>query len=226
MELEDKSQLLHKQPEWRKFIVINGPPDSGKDTAANFIVSFIRRNAAHLCPMHIKFSEPLKKSAHALFDVFHNWDYYDSKEGRSQKNLANGDFLGLSPREAYIAMHQKILDEMFGPEALGFIMRKRIVRHNSVQVFISSDGGFVDELEPIINLLGQRSVLLIELHAVGKTFEGDNRNYCGEEAKKRWPKITLVRLPNTIGSADDKDLFRILCEGTAKKFLQIEEKDE
>lgn len=212
-------------PPWRKIIVLNGPPGCGKDTAAQYMLSFIRRNATHMAPMHFKFSEPLKRAVHSLYCAFHNWDFYDSKDGAHQKNLASGDFMGLSPREAYIAMSEHYLKVMHGPEALGFLLRKRIIRHNASNVFVISDSGFVDELEPIVKLVGQRNLLVVEIHAANKTFEGDSRGYIGDEAKARWPHVEKRKLPNVFGSQQDKDFFKMLCEGTAKKFLDIEEDD-
>ena len=222
--MEQKDDPLHKATQNRKVIVFNGPPCCGKDTAAAYALSYIRQHAMYLTPMHMKFAEPLKKAAHDLYAVFHNWDYYDSKDGAPVKNMASGDFLGLSPRDAYIEMSNK-LKELHGPSALGYIMRKRMVRHNSVGCFITSDGGFVDELEPLVSLLGQRNVLVVEIHAVDKTFVGDSRGYVGNDVQMRWPKVTVKKLPNTIGTLEDKEFFKMLVEGTVKGWLGIEEKD-
>lgn len=209
----------------RKIILFNGPPRCGKSLGADYVASFIRRNAPYMHPCILDFAEPLKRAAHALYCAFHRWDYYDTKEGASQKGLASGDFLGLSPREAYIALSEEYLKEKHGVEVLGFLMKKRICREKWSQTAVIPNCGFIDELKPLIDLVGQRNILIIEVHAAGKTFEGDSRRYVGDEVKERWPHITTVRLPNVFGGKEDKDFFRILCEGTVKKFLKIEEKE-
>lgn len=213
---------LHKPPEFRKVIVFNGPPDVGKDTAANYVRSFVQINAPYYYPRHMKFSEPLKRAAHAIYDTFHGWEHYDSRDGRPQKGMSNGDFLGLSPREAYIAMHEKYLKIMHGDDALGWILRKRIVRQNNTKLIVLSDSGFPEELHPIINLVGERNTLIVELHMAGKTFEGDSRSYIGDAIKATHPKVEVRKLANPFG---EKDLFKMLCEGIAKNFLKIEEKE-
>lgn len=225
MSTNDLDNPFRKEPDWRKLIVFNGPPESGKDTAAETVRSFVQVNAPYMMPRHMKFAEPLKKAAHSLYGAFHSWDFYDSREGRDQKNVPNGDFLGLSPREAYIAMHQEYLDKMHGPKSLGFILKKRMIRENSTQLFVLSDSGFVDELEPIIDLIGQRGTMIVELHAVGCSYEGDSRNYIGDTAQKRWPMISVKKLSNVIGTKDDLAMFKMLCQGLTKNFLRIEEKD-
>lgn len=220
-----EDEYLRKAPEWRKIILFNGPPRCGKSYGSDCVMSFVRRNAAWTNPRLIDAAEPLKKAAHALYCSFHSWDYYDSKDGAHLKSLASGDFLGLSPREAYIAMSETLLKPLHGPEVLGFIMRKRITRESSSKIFVCPNSSFVPELKPLIDLFGQRNVMIIEVHAADKTFEGDSRGYVGDKAKELYPHMHLVKLPNVFGSPDDKELFKVLCEGAAKKFLKIEEKE-
>lgn len=214
---------FHRDPVTRKVIIFNGPPGAGKDFASDAVRSYIQINAPWMKPTHIKFSEPLKRAAHALYAAFHSWDYYDSKDGRPQKGASNGDFLGLSPREAYIEMFNK-LAELHDSRALGFIMRKRMVRSNFNSVFVMSDGGRVDDLRPVIDLVGERNVLIIEIHTVGANWDGDNRTYIGNNVLADYPNVTVMKLPNTIGDREDRDIFRMLCQGAVKKFLNIEEK--
>jgi hypothetical protein len=218
--MEQKDDPLHKPPEFRRLIVINGPPRVGKDTAQQYISRYVREHMPFSRPMTVKLSEPLKRAAHALYNVFHNWDYYDG-EGKSQKGLAVGDFLGLSPRQAYIEMSNKLI-EMHGPEVLGFLARKVIVRHNSTSVFIV-DCGMVEELRPLINLVGQRGTCVIEIHAADRSFENDSRGYIADKAKAEFPHITTFKIPNVFGDAADKEFFRVMCEGAVKKFLGIRE---
>lgn len=219
-----KDNPMHRDPERRKVIIFNGPPGSGKDTGSEALRSFVQIHAPYLKPTHMKFSEPLKRAAHALYAVFHNWDYYDTKEGAPYKNMSSGDFLGLSPREAYIEMFRK-LAELHDERALGFVMRKRIVRNNFNSVVICSDGGRLADLEPVINLVGQRNILVVEVHATGITWDRDIRHYIGAEVQEKFPHVQVIKLPNTIGTREDKELFKMLCQGVAKKFLGIEERE-
>lgn len=221
----NEDEFVRKPPEWRKIVLFNGPPQCGKSFGSDCVMSFVRRNAVWTNPRMMDFAEPLKKAAHALYCSFHGWDYYDTKEGAPHKSLPNGDFLGLSPREAYIGLSEDYMKAKHGDEVMGFILKKRITRESSSKVFVVPNSGFVSELQPLIDLFGQRNVLIIEVHAAEKTFAGDSRGYIGDAAKILYPHISVVKLPNVFGNQDDKDFFKMLCEGTVKKFLKIEEKE-
>ena len=45
------------------------------------------------------------------------------------------------------------------------------------EIAVDSSTGFVEELPPLIERLGQENILLIRVHREGATFEGDSRNY-------------------------------------------------
>lgn len=216
---------LHKPPEWRKIIYFNGPPQVGKSYGADAMRSFVQINAPYLQPRHLDQAEPLKKAAHALFDAFHSWDYYDTREGAPLKSQGCGDFLGMSPREAYISMSEEYLKPKFGDAALGFLLRKRVVRYNGTQFFVVSNCGFVPELEPIIDLFGQRNVMILEVHSAGRDFSNDSRGYVGDQVKNLYPHVHVKKLPNVIGTQEDKEFFKMMCEGIVKNFLKIEERE-
>ena len=210
----------------QKLIVFNGPPDCGKDTASDAVRSYIQIHATWMKPIHMKFSEPLKQGAHALYSAFHNYDFYD-KDGRHDKNAPSGDFLGLTPRQAYIEMFNA-LERLHGPEVLGYIMRKRLVRNSFHSVVVCSDGGRMGDLSPVIAHVGEHNVLIVEIHATGVTFEThkDIRSYIGDEVKAKFPGVTVKRIPNKIGDRSDREIFRMLCQGVAKNWLDITEKED
>lgn len=207
----------------QKIIVFNGPPDCGKDTASDAVRSYIQIHATWMRPTHMKFAEPLKQGAHALYSAFHNYDYYDN-DGRREKNNPSGDFLGLSPRQAYIEMFNA-LERLHGPEALGYIMRKRLVRNSFNSVVVCSDGGRLGDLAPVIEHVGQKNVLIVEIHATGVT-EWDNRCYIGDDVQAMYPDVTVKKIPNKIGGRSDREIFRMLCQGVAKNWLDITEKED
>jgi hypothetical protein len=222
---EDKENPFDKAISARKIILFNGPPRCGKSLGAAFVANFVRDNSDWMKPEVMDFAEPLKKAAHALFCAFHDWGYYDRPDGESQKSLASGDFLGLSPREAYIALSEDFLKPKFGEAVIGYLMRKRICRSKWSHVVVIPNSGFIEELAPLVDLVGQRNIMVIEVHMAGKTFEGDSRGYIGDLVKLRWPHVNVMKLPNVFGDKEDKAFFRMLCEGAVKKFLKIEEKE-
>lgn len=225
-ETETKEQdPWQKSIDSRKIILFNGPSRCGKSLGSAFVANFVRAHTNEKIET-FDFAEPLKKAAHALFCAFHGWSYYDTREGESQKGMASGDFLGMSPREAYISLSEEYLKPKFGPDALGFLMKKRIARSKWSRIVIIPNCGFIPELKPLIDLVGQRNVLIIEVHAANKTFEGDSRRYVGDEAKELWPHISVMKIPNVFGDQGDRDFYKMLCEGAVKKFLKIKEEGD
>lgn len=209
----------------KKLIILNGPPGSGKTTGALAICGYISKHAAYMQPRHFQIAEPLKKGAHALVEAFDSWDHFDKPLNASLKDRPSGDYLGLTPRELYIKLGT-FMTTVFGDEVQGMIMRKRLHRAQGCMVGVISDGGFVPEVNNLIEYATPENVLIIELHSIGCTFDNDSRNYIGDELKQLHPEITVRRIHNEKGDQADLELFRIYCMGAAKGFLKIEEKQE
>lgn len=208
----------------RYVIAFNGPPGVGKDTASMAICALIGERAPWLEVRHMKISAPLKAATHALFGAFHSPEYYDG-EGRALKDLASGDFLGMSPREAYISLSEEYAKKI-NPAFFGYIARKAMVASRNTRLFIFSDAGFPIEWGPIIEYVGEKNFLLVQLYATGKDFSQDSRGYIGEELKAMFPGITVTNVNNTIGDKQDRELFRVFAQGAALNFLRHEVREE
>jgi hypothetical protein len=216
-----------KQDTLKRYVIaFNGPPHAGKDTASNAVCKVVRERAPWMQVRHVKMSEPLKKSVHTLFCAFHSPDFYDLPENAAQKDLPCGDFFGLTPREAYIAMSEELLKKIAGPAALGYLARKQMSRMSGARIFVFSDGGFVDEWQPIIDYVGEENIMVVEIHAADKSFVNDSRGYIGDELKVRFPKLRLVKLNNTFGGEEDREMFKVFAQGAAINFLRHEMKEE
>lgn len=203
----------------KKAIIINGPPGSGKDTAVRAIQSMIALEGRWMTAKHNKFSEGMKKAVHALYGLFHS---PEALENERLKDKPHSDLFGATPREEYIAMFH-YLEQRHGPAVLGKLMEQEMRRQTKIDVHLLSDGGRADEIWPIISYIGAKNLCIIEIHARGKTFKDDIREYIGNKIKNMQPKITLVKVPNQISDDPlDLELFRGLVQGVAKKFLGIE----
>lgn len=153
-----------------KIILLNGPPGSGKDTAANF---FHDEYGAY----HTKFAKALKEATHALYGLGALPDDFFE----STKNKPNAVFFGLSPRQAYIKVSEELVKPALGQRFFGEVMRetcKRAVADGN-EVIVISDSGFAEEAQPLIREFGVANVRLLQIHAEarGCTFEGDSRSY-------------------------------------------------
>lgn len=207
----------------KKVIIFNGPPYCGKDTGALAVVSYVNKHAPWIKARMDKMSETMKNAVHAMFELVHSPEHSD-KVGT--KDTPYTQMLGKTPREVYISISEDWMKPVFGKDVFGRIMVNRMMRHPSIGLHVFSDGGFADEWTPIIEYVGAKNVLVVQVSATDKTFEGDSRGYVGEQLQAKHPKVQLVRIHNDISSdPTDRELYRLLCCGAAKRFLKLEHED-
>jgi hypothetical protein len=163
-----------------KIILLNAPPQAGKDTAATFLVK-------HLNARHFKMSEPLKRCAHALLSLGEQtWMRYNDN-GKDERSPA---FLGLSPRQFYIILAEQAIKPAFGSDVFGRLAVSMLQQPTSCRVTVISDTGFLHEVHPIIQAYGRSKSCLVRISREGCTFEGDSRSYL------EIPECTQVEVRN------------------------------
>lgn len=152
-----------------KFVFLNGPPRSGKDTCAKFL------QCDPVDAVELKFSRPLKDGLQAIFD----YDDAEREDLEEIKEIPNSIFPGLSYREAQISLSEDWMKKTFGPEIFSQILIRSVLTHfyDENQVFAISDSGFESEAEPVIRRFGPENCLLLRITRPGFTFKGDSRSY-------------------------------------------------
>lgn len=150
----------------KKVIILNGPPQSGKDFLGTILYQHYPASVI------VKFAEYLKNATHRLYGlpkVKH--DYFEDV-----KDLPNKEFYGLTPREAYIAVSEQYFKPIHGKDFFGKALVKDILE-SPYSLHIITDGGFEEEIVPLINELGADNILIIHLSRVGCSFKNDSRLY-------------------------------------------------
>lgn len=152
----------------KKIFLFNGPPSSGKDTAAEAMASLFDEGTL------VKFAEPLKDGAKALFGLDdEEFKVLDTDPVKSEPNEV---FFGRSCRDIQILLSEEFLKRVYDKRIFGQILTSKIVRDSSTLYFVS-DSGFQEEAEVLIDHFGADNVRLIRIHRTGKSFEGDSRSY-------------------------------------------------
>lgn len=147
----------------KKLIILNAPKGCGKDVAANHLCNLFNYN-------HVEFKSPVKD----LVKAFYNLDedkhtYFYERDNKEKHQYELG---GLSIRECYIHVSENVIKPTFGRDVFGTLLAKSLKG-----VSVSSDGGFVEEVEAVAKEIGKENILIIQIHADGKTFDGDSRGY-------------------------------------------------
>jgi hypothetical protein len=146
-------------------ILFNGPPGSGKDHAADY---FKQHGFKHLSFKYQLYTETIK-----YFGVDTKW-FMDGYNDRSQKEVKSSLLDNMSRREAMIHVSEKIIKPRCGLDYFGKLVANEIDLQKD---YCISDGGFIDELIPVVEKVGNDNFILVQLTRDGHDFSSDSRRY-------------------------------------------------
>lgn len=176
-----------------KCVVFNGPPRSGKDSAADYITELINNQEGNLVAHRRDFknqlinlsSSILGKTPKEFLRGYNNRteemvnlaplenapEWYKDYKGTIAQRVVNKQY---SKREWLIHISENVIKPYFGKQAFGQMLVKSLPQEGLVFL---ADSGFKDELQPIIDHVGHENVLVLRINRKGCTFEGDSRDY-------------------------------------------------
>jgi hypothetical protein len=146
-------------------IIFNGPPSSGKDEACLFF--------KNLGFKHLSFKYHLFRATAEYFSVTLDWfmQEYDNRVVKERKEELLGN---RSRREALIYVSEEIIKPQYGKDYFGAMAAKEMTADGN---YCFSDGGFMEELIPIINNIGAENISIVQLTRDGCDFSSDSRRY-------------------------------------------------
>jgi hypothetical protein len=146
-------------------ILFNGPPRAGKDEAADF---FKAKGFKHL-----SFKYQLYRETCKYFNCDYKW-FMNRYDDRSVKEVPHVDLGHMSCREAMIYVSEKVVKPKRGLDYFGRLVANEI---KDGKDYCISDGGFIDELVPVINKVGSDNFVLCQLTREGCDYSTDSRRY-------------------------------------------------
>lgn len=163
-----------------RVLFINGPPRSGKDEAGKIAAGLLRGWQGVGSP-HVeivKFAKILKERTHALYGVTcgDSGDPVDQAHFEDVKDKPQDAFLGLTPRQAYINVSERLMKPVHGQAVWGKLLLDEM-KNKFADCFIITDAGFYPEAVPILDHFGSENCRLIRMHRSGCDFMGDSRGY-------------------------------------------------
>lgn len=147
-------------------IIFNGPPGSGKDEACHFLTKYYNYK-------HMEFKKILFDETILYFGVSRSW-FMEGYLDRNKKEFPENLLGGRSRRESMIYVSEELIKPKYGSDYFG---RKTAEQLTQNMNYCFSDGGFVDEVLPVINKLGTDNICIVQLFREGCTFSSDSRNY-------------------------------------------------
>ena len=159
-------------------LLVNGPPRSGKDTLGQIVADLVTDAQV------VKMAHALKVGTHCLFRAMAN-DLTPVTLAHSMQDDLFEDakespmpmFMDLTPREAYIAVSERLFKPLFGEEVFGMILADNMKRQPGVPLWVVTDSGFAPEAQPIIRTFGADNCTLVRMHRDGCDFAADSRSY-------------------------------------------------
>jgi len=153
--------------------ILNGPPQSGKDV----IVTALSKRHPEL--VHLEFKYKLIQLG-LEFTGLTATEWYDIYNDRTKKETPNPVFgwnkhtrSYHTPRSLLIHISEEVVKPLFGDRYFGEALLMQIPPDSSQ--FIVSDGGFVDEVLPLID--AGHNVVIIRIHRPGYSYANDSRSY-------------------------------------------------
>lgn len=163
-----------------KIILLNGPPRSGKDTAAEIALSIIPPSKG----IFYRFAAPLKDMAHAMIGL----PNLPSEYFNNVKDQQTPDFFGLSPREVYIWLSENCVKPRFGFDFWSRIATRKIRGMTNARgdnsVVVISDCGFQEELDTLVSDFGSENIYLLHVIREGTSFASDSRSYINHDREQ------------------------------------------
>lgn len=153
-----------------KVILLNSPPNTGKDLAASILVNYSGAK-------HCEFKMTLHNIAMAITGLSRD-EYFSIYNDRNLKEKPHPKLFGKSPREMMIWISEEVCKPEFGKYFFGKASA------NSLDIekgSIFSDSGFSDEIYPLAEVVGASNIYVVRFTRNGATFENDSRDYLKEE---------------------------------------------
>ena len=200
-------------------VIFNGPPSTGKDEACLYLKKL---GYKHLC-----FKEELFKATTDYYNVSLDW-FLEGYNDRSIKEKPESRLGGLSRRQAMIYVSEEIIKPSRGKEFFGSQLAKQI---EEGCFYCVSDGGFEEELTPIINKVGADNVILVQLTRDGCDFSFDSRKYFNGDLIEEFVlrKETSIANFHMLSKKFGIRTYRVHNNGTIEEFhsvlLKIHEKE-
>jgi len=157
-----------------KIIILNGPPESGKDTLADYVV----QNIPYFHKM--KFAAPLKGGCKEMYGLTET-QVAELESNRALKDAPNDLLFGRSWRQVNIDLSENYMKPKYGLDVFGKILVNSIKTSGKERIIVS-DGGFDVEIPPLIKAFGAESILMVRLSRDGTDYSKDSRSYIDAKA--------------------------------------------
>jgi len=192
-------------------ILFNGPPGSGKDVAADY---FKEHGFKHLSFKYQLFNETINH-----YGVDQEW-FMEGYNNREKKEFKSSKLDNLSRREAMIHVSENLIKPEKGLDYFGKLVAEEI---DPEKDYVISDGGFIEELVPVLEKCGAENFVLVQLTREGCDFSTDSRRYFqGNHMVTEYVlnKRTDINEEHVLPEKFDVRMYRVHNNSTIENFYE------
>jgi len=150
----------------------NGPPQCGKDSLAAMVVEHMEIQGCDI-PIKVDYlSLPLRQIAYQM--VGYTGDLFGD-DYESFKVMQFGQFEARTGRELMIDVSERFLKPTYGIDVMAKMLLQR--NHNFDGLLLVPDSGFMCEVQPLIDAVGQNHLYIVRVHRGDLNFNNDSREW-------------------------------------------------
>lgn len=172
-----------------KIVILNGPPGSGKDSLGNLLATGMNAKQQ-------EFKAPLYRFGAAMLNIALP-QFLFLYQDRTWKEAKRPELMGMSIRDLFIWYSEEVIKPKFGKAWFG------VQACNSSNIFdwvnhgiYFTDGGFIEELAPLVERFGADNFIIARIHRDGCNFASDSRRYLEDQELKDIGVNTVFDLDN------------------------------
>ena len=141
-------------------------------------------------------------------------DGYNNRARKEKREFALND---MSRREAMIHVSENIIKPKKGLDYFGRSVADEIFEDNH---YALADGGFVEELEPIVKKVGRENVIIVQLTREGCDYSTDSRKYFNGNLIKEYTVNMSTDIDKAYVLKEEMDVstYRIHNNGSVTAF--------
>lgn len=193
-------------------VIFNGPPGSGKDEAA----AFYKENFGF---GNLSFKYQLFKETIKHFEIDEQWfmEGYNDRTTKEKQEVALND---MSRREAMIYVSEDILKPKHGLDYFGRTVAEEIEDGNHYAI---ADGGFVEELQPLVERVGAENIVIVQLTREGHDYSTDSRRYFNGRLRKTFTINESTEIESQYVLPEELNIltYRIHNNGSIRNFHDV-----
>lgn len=161
----------------KKVLLINGPPHSGKDYTGEIIGEQLDEQG--VWSEKYKMTSPMDLALMAFFSLTEE-EYMSVREGQAKEEPSDF-FFGATCRRLLQTFSEWWVKKLCGDDVFGKIAARNIRQSHGIIVTRITDSGFNCEIGPLVEEFGVENIFGIRMHRDGCSFEGDTREWLGDD---------------------------------------------